>query len=54
MPEPEEAERLSLPADTPVVEIVRIAYASAGRIVEVNEMIADASSYIFRYDFGTE
>lgn len=54
MPEPGEAERLNLPAGTPVVEIARIAYASTGRIVEVNEMIADASSYIFRYDFGTE
>ena len=54
MPESGEAERLGLPAGTPVVEIARIAYASAGWIVEVNEMIADASSYIFRYDFGTE
>ncbi len=54
MPEPGEAERLSLPAGTPVVEIARIAYTAAGRIVEVNEMIADASAYIFRYDFGTE
>ncbi|HXP21063.1 MAG TPA: GntR family transcriptional regulator [Streptosporangiaceae bacterium] len=54
MPEPDETERLSLPAGTPVVEIARIAYTATGRIVEVNEMIADASAYIFRYDFGTE
>lgn len=54
MPEPGEAERLNLPAGTPVVEIARIAYTSTGRIIEVNEMIADASAYIFRYDFGTE
>lgn len=54
MPEPGEAERLSLPAGTPVVEIARIAYATTGQVVEVNEMIADASSYIFRYDFSTE
>jgi GntR family transcriptional regulator len=53
MPEPAEAEQLSLPAGTPVVEIARIASDAAGRIVEVNEMIADASAYIFRYDFGT-
>lgn len=33
------------------MEIARIAYASTGRIVEVNEMTADASAYIFRYDF---
>ena len=54
MPDPDEAEQLSLPAVTPVVEIARIACTSTGRIVEVNEMIADASAYIFRYDFGTE
>jgi len=54
MPEPGEAERLNLPSGTPVVEVARIAYTSTGRIVEVNEMIADASAYIFRYDFGTE
>lgn len=54
MPEPEEAENLSLPAGTPVVEVARIAYTSAGRIVEINEMTADATAYIFRYDFSTE
>lgn len=54
MPEPDEAERLSLPAGTPVVEIARIAYTGSGRIVEVNEMICDASAYIFRYDFSLE
>lgn len=53
MPEPGEAERLNLPTGTPVVEIARIAYTSTGRIAEVNEMIADASAYIFRYDFST-
>lgn len=51
MPEPEEAEQLSLPPGTPVVEITRIAYTAAGRAVEVNEMTADSSAYIFRYDF---
>jgi GntR family transcriptional regulator len=52
MPEPEETERLQLPAGTPVVEITRTAYTSDDRPVEVNEMTADASAYIFRYDFG--
>jgi GntR family transcriptional regulator len=52
MPEPAEADLLNLPAGTPVVEIARIASDAAGRIVEVNEMIADANAYIFRYDFG--
>ncbi|HEX9358355.1 MAG TPA: GntR family transcriptional regulator [Streptosporangiaceae bacterium] len=51
MPEPEETDRLQLPAGTPVVEITRTAYTDDGRPVEVNEMTADASAYIFRYDF---
>jgi GntR family transcriptional regulator len=51
MPEPAEAARLGLPPGTPVVDIVRTAYAADRRVVEVNEMIADASSYVFRYDF---
>jgi GntR family transcriptional regulator len=51
MPEPGESERLSIPAGTPIVDIVRTAYTSSGRVVEVNEMTADASAYIFRYDF---
>ncbi len=52
MPEPGEAEQLKLPAGTPVVEIARITRTTAGRIIEVNEMTADASAYIFRYDFS--
>jgi GntR family transcriptional regulator len=51
MPEPEESERLALPPGTPVMDIVRSAYTADGQIVEVNEMTADASSYVFRYDF---
>jgi GntR family transcriptional regulator len=51
MPEPAEAARLGLPPGTPVVDLVRTAYAADQQVVEVNEMIADASSYIFRYDF---
>jgi GntR family transcriptional regulator len=51
MPEPAEAARLGLPPGTPVVDIVRTAYAADRQVVEVNEMIADASSYVFRYDF---
>jgi len=47
----EEAERLALPPGTPVMDIVRTAYTADGQIVEVNEMTADASSYVFRYDF---
>ena len=51
MPEPGESQRLQLPPGTPVVDIVRTAYTADGQIVEVNEMTADASSYVFRYDF---
>jgi GntR family transcriptional regulator len=48
----EEAERLQLPPGTPVVEITRTEYAAGGTPVEVNEMTADASSYVFRYEFA--
>jgi GntR family transcriptional regulator len=41
MPEPEETDRLKLPAGTPVVEITRTAYTNDDRPVEVNEMTAD-------------
>lgn len=51
MPLPEETERLSLPAGTPVVEVVRTAYDREGLPVELNEMTADSSAYIFRYEF---
>jgi GntR family transcriptional regulator len=51
MPEPAETDRLELPPGTPVIDIARTAYTADGQIVEVNEMTADASSYVFRYDF---
>jgi GntR family transcriptional regulator len=53
MPEPGEAAALQLAAGTPVVEVIRTAYTSDGQPVEVNEMTADASAYVFRYDFST-
>ena len=51
MPEPDEAQRLALPPGSPVMDIMRTAYTADGQIVEVNEMTADAASYVFRYDF---
>lgn len=52
LPEPDErAERLALPPATPVTEIIRTAYDANGVPVEVNEMTADASAYVFRYEF---
>lgn len=53
MPSAAEADDLSLSASTPVVELVRHAYDSTGRVVEVNRMVLDASRYVFRYSFDS-
>jgi len=39
-------------AGTPVVEICRVALDADGTPVEVNEMTADSSAYVFKYEFG--
>jgi GntR family transcriptional regulator len=52
MPSPDEADRLEIAAGTPVIDVIRIALDAHGRPVEVNEMTADASAYIFRYEFN--
>lgn len=52
MPRPEESERLEIAPGTPVIDIIRIAVDAEGTTVEVNEMTADASAYVFRYDFS--
>ncbi|MFG2979194.1 GntR family transcriptional regulator [Streptomyces sp. NPDC048331] len=51
MPSADEAERLSLSMGTPVIHIVRTAFAQGGRVVEVNEMTLDSASYVLEYDF---
>jgi GntR family transcriptional regulator len=51
MPRPEETQRLSLPAGTPVVRLCRTAFAEDGRPVEVNDMTLDASAFVLEYDF---
>ncbi|MFF8955886.1 GntR family transcriptional regulator [Streptomyces sp. NPDC014894] len=51
MPAPAEADRLGLPAGTPVVLICRTAFTAEGWAVEVNDMILDSSAYILEYDF---
>jgi GntR family transcriptional regulator len=51
MPTPAENADLGLPGGTPVVAITRYAYTEAGRCVEVNEMLLDASAYAFEYHF---
>ena len=51
MPEPGEVSALDLAPGTPVVEVIRTSFTSDGQPVEVSETVADASSYVFRYDF---
>lgn len=51
MPHPEETERLAIAPGTPVVDICRVALTADGTPIEVNEMTADSSAYVFRYEF---
>ncbi len=49
MPTKAEKEWLTIERGTPVIEIVRYAAEESGRIVEVNEMVLDSSSYVLEY-----
>ncbi|MFF2792014.1 GntR family transcriptional regulator [Streptomyces sp. NPDC058049] len=51
MPSAGEAQRLSLSMGTPIIQIVRTAFAEGGRAVEINEMTLDSASYVLEYDF---
>jgi GntR family transcriptional regulator len=51
MPSPEEAASLGMGAGTPVMHIVRTAADATGRIVEINDMLLDASRFVMAYDF---
>lgn len=51
MPQPDEADRLDIKPGTPVVDIIRLAFDRDGTPVEINEMTADSSAYVFRYEF---
>ncbi|MGW6707952.1 GntR family transcriptional regulator [Streptomyces sp. NPDC054956] len=51
MPNAEETASLGLAAGTPVVLVVRTAYAGDRSVVEVNEMVLDASAYVLEYEF---
>ncbi|MCX4778532.1 GntR family transcriptional regulator [Streptomyces sp. NBC_01264] len=51
MPTSEEGSSLGLAAGTPVVLVVRTAFDGDGRVVEVNEMVLDASAYVLEYEF---
>lgn len=50
MPNKDEKARLNLERGTPVILLVRTAFSDSGRVVEVNEMVLDSSSYILDYD----
>ena len=50
MPSPEESAALQLVGGTPVLLVTRIAYDSAGRPVEVNDMVLAADHYELVYE----
>jgi hypothetical protein len=52
MPQAEETGRLEIAPGTPVVDLIRLAVDASGTPVEVNKMTADASAYVFRYEFS--
>lgn len=45
-----EIKRLELAAGSPVIHIARTAYTSDGRVVELAELVMDASAYVLEYD----
>lgn len=51
MPRESESEALDLAQGTPVICVVRTAYTSGDRPVEVNEMILDSAAYVLEYRF---
>lgn len=54
MPRESEREALDLAQGTPVILIVRTAYTSDDRPVEVNEMILDSAAYMLEYRFTSQ
>ncbi|MEU2874425.1 GntR family transcriptional regulator [Streptomyces olivoreticuli] len=50
-PYADEANRLELPASSPVIQLVRTAWTAERRVIEVNEMVLDASVYVLDYEF---
>nr|WTB12106.1 GntR family transcriptional regulator [Streptomyces antimycoticus] len=51
LPTAEEAVRLAMPPERPVLKLFRTAYAEGGLAVEVNEMTLDSASYVLDYEF---
>ena len=53
MPSQEERERLEPPAGSSVLVIRRTVWGPAGRVLKVNDIIADAGSYVLRYQWAS-
>lgn len=51
LPTAEEAARLEMPAERPVIKVCRTAFDQEGRAVEVNEMTLDGAAYVLDYEF---
>lgn len=51
MPTAEERRRLQIPSGTPVLLVMRTAYDTAGRAVEVCDTVKAAPAYVLEYDF---
>lgn len=54
MPRDAETKLLELAQGTPVIQVARTAFTAEGKVVEVNEMVLDASSYILEYAFTSD
>ncbi|WHM41128.1 GntR family transcriptional regulator [Streptomyces sp. BPTC-684] len=50
-PSTNEVELLELPIVSPVIQLVRTAWTAERRVIEVNEMVLDASVYVLDYEF---
>ncbi len=51
MPTPEETAELALPPGVPVIHLVRVAYDTADRAVEVCDTVMAADAYVLAYEF---
>lgn len=51
VPTPSEAARLSMAADRQILRLCRTAFDAGRRVVEINEMVMDAASYVLEYEY---
>jgi GntR family transcriptional regulator len=47
----DDADRLGLPPGSPVLNIARTSYTAERRVIEVNQMVLDATAYVLDYEF---